>query len=149
MDFIWEALERAGHEEVRQAVKDRVHLDPLAGLLREGRDEASTHLVILPDKPAEKDPLPCPLDLVEHRLVQIDAVREELQPVVPTLQLYFGLVHPREPLLRSLPSQGCPQSRWPRRQLIPPRARASRTAWSAPGSRSPRPAPGPTRVPAR
>jgi hypothetical protein len=99
-----ETLERAGNEEVRQTVKDRVHLDPLAGLLREGRDEAPAQLVALPDKRAEEDPLPCTLDLVEHRLVQIDAVRVELQPVVPALQHYLGLVYPREPLLGSLPA---------------------------------------------
>src|SRR5918998_431391 len=66
----------------RQPVEDHAHLDPLAGPPGEGLHEAATHLVSLPDKRADEDLVLRALDLLEHRSVEPDAVRIELEPGV-------------------------------------------------------------------
>src|SRR3712207_7379668 len=59
------------------SLHDALPIYPLAGLLRERLDEASPDLVALPDKGADEDLLLGALDLLEHRLVEPDAVRSE------------------------------------------------------------------------
>src|SRR3712207_9175238 len=86
------------------SLHDALPIYPLAGLLRERLDEASPDLVALPDKGADEDLLLGALDLLEHRLVEPDAVGVELEPGLARLQLDLRPSRPREPLARSLPA---------------------------------------------
>src|SRR5215218_5838874 len=100
VDLLREPLERRGNDHVRQPVEDHAHLDPLAGLARQSLNEAAAHLITLPDKRPDEDLAFGAFDLLQHRLVEPDAVGIELQPAVAGLDLDLGLVHPREPLAR-------------------------------------------------
>src|SRR5215210_496282 len=100
VDLLREPLERRGNERVSQPVEDYAHLDPLAGFASEGLHETAAHLITLPDERPDEDVVFGALDLLQHRLVEPDAVGVELQPAASGLELYLGLVLPGESLAR-------------------------------------------------
>ena len=95
-------LELRWNDQVGETVEDDVNLDALACFAAQGFHKAAAELVSFPDKGFEKDMLAGVLYFVEHRLVELHAVRVDLQPAIFCFQLYLGLVGPRETLARLL-----------------------------------------------
>src|SRR5918994_1276531 len=95
-------LERRRHQHIGQPVEDDVNLDSLARLTGQGIHKTASDLISFPDERPDEDLVLCSLDLVEHRLVEADPVRVDLQPVLARLHSYLGLVLPWESLPRTL-----------------------------------------------
>src|SRR5215204_5473351 len=95
-------LERRRHQHIGQPVEDDVNLDPLARLTGQGIHKTASDLISFPDERPDEDLVLRSLDLVEHRLVEADPVRVDLQSVLARLHSYLGLVLPWESLPRTL-----------------------------------------------